>query len=155
MRGRDQACISPARVESRYGRAPRPRPRAYIRTSSAANVGADKDSDKRQRLAISSFAKRAGYDLVGEFTDAAVSGAAGACEVGLRQFYRGDAEPEWRAVPRSVSAGGADLAGGRAPALDSPRGKAVSPSDARRPSTARCSLVEMIAHGRSTAGHRS
>jgi hypothetical protein len=25
---------------------------AYIRTSSAANVGADKDSDKRQRLAI-------------------------------------------------------------------------------------------------------
>ena len=24
---------------------------AYIRTSSAANVGADKDSDKRQRLA--------------------------------------------------------------------------------------------------------
>ena len=31
---------------------------AYIRTSSAANVGADKDSDKRQRAAIESFAKR-------------------------------------------------------------------------------------------------
>src|SRR5262249_42512959 len=48
---------------------------AYIRTSSAANVGADKDSDRRQRLAISLFAKRASFDLVGEFTDAAVSGA--------------------------------------------------------------------------------
>jgi DNA invertase Pin-like site-specific DNA recombinase len=48
---------------------------AYIRTSSAANVGADKDSDKRQRAAIESFANRAGFHLVGEFTDAAVSGA--------------------------------------------------------------------------------
>ena len=48
---------------------------AYIRTSSAANVGADKDSDKRQRAAIEAFAKRAGLALVGEFTDAAVSGA--------------------------------------------------------------------------------
>jgi len=48
---------------------------AYIRTSSAANVGADKDSEKRQRAAIESFARRTGFDLVGEFTDAAVSGA--------------------------------------------------------------------------------
>lgn len=48
---------------------------AYIRTSSAANVGADKDSDKRQRAAIEGFAKRAGFELVGEFNDAAVSGA--------------------------------------------------------------------------------
>jgi len=48
---------------------------AYIRTSSAANVGADKDSDKRQRAAIEAFARRAGHDLVGEFNDAAVSGA--------------------------------------------------------------------------------
>jgi DNA invertase Pin-like site-specific DNA recombinase len=48
---------------------------AYLRTSSAANVGADKDSDRRQREAIASFAKRAGYELVGEFNDAAVSGA--------------------------------------------------------------------------------
>ena len=48
---------------------------AYIRTSSAANVGADKDSDKRQRAAIEGYAKRAGFALVGEFTDAAVSGA--------------------------------------------------------------------------------
>ena len=48
---------------------------AYIRTSSAANVGTDKDSDKRQRAAIEAFAKRSGFALVGEFTDAAVSGA--------------------------------------------------------------------------------
>ena len=33
---------------------------AYLRTSSAANVGADKDSDKRQRQAIEAFARRAG-----------------------------------------------------------------------------------------------
>jgi DNA invertase Pin-like site-specific DNA recombinase len=48
---------------------------ACIRTSSAANVGIDKDSDKRQRAAIEGYAKRAGFTLVGEFTDAAVSGA--------------------------------------------------------------------------------
>jgi hypothetical protein len=36
---------------------------AYLRTSSAANVGTDKDSDKRQRAAIEAFAKRAGYEL--------------------------------------------------------------------------------------------
>src|SRR5437016_739137 len=48
---------------------------AYIRTSSAANVGADKDSEKRQRAAIESFAKNAAFSLAGEFTDAAVSGA--------------------------------------------------------------------------------
>jgi phosphoglycolate phosphatase-like HAD superfamily hydrolase len=48
---------------------------AYLRTSSAANVGADKDSDKRQREAIAAFAKRAGFVLVSEYYDAAVSGA--------------------------------------------------------------------------------
>jgi DNA invertase Pin-like site-specific DNA recombinase len=48
---------------------------AYIRTSSAANVGSDKDSDKRQRRSIEAFAKRTGFVLVGEFYDAAVSGA--------------------------------------------------------------------------------
>lgn len=47
---------------------------AYIRTSSAANVGTDKDSDKRQRAAIVAFAKREGFALVDEFTDAAVKG---------------------------------------------------------------------------------
>lgn len=48
---------------------------AYLRTSSAANVGDGKDSDKRQRDAIQAYAKYAGYELVGEFYDAAVSGA--------------------------------------------------------------------------------
>jgi DNA invertase Pin-like site-specific DNA recombinase len=47
----------------------------YLRTSSAANVGADKDSDRRQREAITAFARRTGYELVVEFYDAAVSGA--------------------------------------------------------------------------------
>jgi DNA invertase Pin-like site-specific DNA recombinase len=48
---------------------------AYTRTSSAANVGVDKDSDKRQRAAIQGFAKRAGFVLAGEFSDPGVSGA--------------------------------------------------------------------------------
>ena len=48
---------------------------AYLRTSSTANVGVDKDSDKRQRHAITAFAKHAGYEPVGEYFDAAVSGA--------------------------------------------------------------------------------
>jgi DNA invertase Pin-like site-specific DNA recombinase len=47
----------------------------YLRTSSATNVGDDKDSEKRQRVAIERFAKRAGYDLVDWFHDPAVSGA--------------------------------------------------------------------------------
>ena len=48
---------------------------AYLRTSSATNVGPDRDSDKRQRAAIVAFARRAGFTLVDEFYDAAVSGA--------------------------------------------------------------------------------
>jgi DNA invertase Pin-like site-specific DNA recombinase len=47
----------------------------YIRTSSATNVGEGKDSDRRQRVAIERFAKRAGHDIVDWFDDAAVSGA--------------------------------------------------------------------------------
>jgi DNA invertase Pin-like site-specific DNA recombinase len=53
----------------------RPRAIAYLRTSSATNVGRDRDSDKRQRLAVETFARANGYDLVGECYDAAVSGA--------------------------------------------------------------------------------
>ncbi len=34
---------------------------AYLRTSSAANVGADKDSEKRQRQAITAYAKSARF----------------------------------------------------------------------------------------------
>lgn len=49
---------------------------AYLRTSSAANVGEDKDSDKRQMAAIESFAGRAGFEIVlPPYYDAAVGGA--------------------------------------------------------------------------------
>jgi DNA invertase Pin-like site-specific DNA recombinase len=46
---------------------------AYLRTSSAANVGGD--SDQRQREAIRRYAKSAGYTIKAEYYDAAVSGA--------------------------------------------------------------------------------
>ena len=48
---------------------------AYLRTSSATNVGTDKDSDKRQRAAIEAFAKRTGFTIIAEYYDKAVSGA--------------------------------------------------------------------------------
>ena len=48
---------------------------AYYRTSSASNVGDDKDSLKRQREAVTVYAKRSGHSIVEEFYDAAVSGA--------------------------------------------------------------------------------
>ena len=62
---------------------------AYLRTSSAANVDKDgegdkskqvvieafKDSARRQRAAIAAYAKAAGYEVVAEFNDEAVSGA--------------------------------------------------------------------------------
>jgi DNA invertase Pin-like site-specific DNA recombinase len=46
---------------------------AYLRTSSAANLGGD--SEPRQREAIRSYAARAGLEVVKEFRDPAVSGA--------------------------------------------------------------------------------
>jgi DNA invertase Pin-like site-specific DNA recombinase len=48
---------------------------AYYRTSSAGNVGEDKDSLTRQTVAVEAYAKCAGYELVDSFYDAAVSGA--------------------------------------------------------------------------------
>ena len=48
---------------------------AYYRTSSAANVGSDKDSERRQREAVATYAKIAKLDVDAEFYDAAVSGA--------------------------------------------------------------------------------
>ena len=48
---------------------------AYMRTSSAANVGEDKDSDKRQQRNITDFAKANGYQIIDTFYDAAVSGS--------------------------------------------------------------------------------
>jgi DNA invertase Pin-like site-specific DNA recombinase len=46
---------------------------AYLRTSSAANVGGD--SDVRQRLAIEAYANAHGIEIAQVFNDAAVSGA--------------------------------------------------------------------------------
>jgi DNA invertase Pin-like site-specific DNA recombinase len=48
---------------------------AYMRTSSAANVGEGKDSERRQRAAIAGYARAAGYEIVDWFYDAAVRGA--------------------------------------------------------------------------------
>ncbi len=47
----------------------------YLRTSSVTNVGEDKDSDKRQREAIQSFANRNGVEIVAWYYDAGVKGA--------------------------------------------------------------------------------
>lgn len=47
----------------------------YYRTSSAANVGTDKDSLTRQQAAVLDYAKATGLEIVKEFYDAAVSGA--------------------------------------------------------------------------------
>ena len=46
---------------------------AYYRTSSATNV--DGDSERRQREAVASYAKAHRIEIVGEYYDAAVSGA--------------------------------------------------------------------------------
>jgi DNA invertase Pin-like site-specific DNA recombinase len=46
----------------------------YARTSSATNVGDDKDSIPRQRKAIQAYANKAGYNIVAWFDDPAVNG---------------------------------------------------------------------------------
>jgi DNA invertase Pin-like site-specific DNA recombinase len=48
---------------------------AYFRTSSATNVGADKDSERRQRDAVQAYAKATRLTVTEAFYDAAVSGA--------------------------------------------------------------------------------
>ena len=48
---------------------------AYYRTSSATNVGTDKDSLTRQKSAVTAYAKAHGIRILDEFYDAAVSGA--------------------------------------------------------------------------------
>jgi DNA invertase Pin-like site-specific DNA recombinase len=69
----------------------------YLRTSSAANVGDDKDSDKRQRKAIERYAKSAGYVIADDdwYYDAAVSGADNLAE-----------RPGWRALMARILANG-------------------------------------------------
>jgi DNA invertase Pin-like site-specific DNA recombinase len=48
---------------------------AYLRTSSAANIGEGKDSGRRQFAAIEAYAKRARIELVGTYHDEAVKGS--------------------------------------------------------------------------------
>lgn len=48
---------------------------AYLRTSSAADVGVDKDSERRQGEAVQAFARSTGYEIIESYYDAAVSGA--------------------------------------------------------------------------------
>ena len=48
---------------------------AYFRTSSASNVGCEKDSLARQRSSVTAFAGRVGYQVVDEFYNSAVGGA--------------------------------------------------------------------------------
>ena len=48
---------------------------AYLRTSSAADIGEDKDGGRRQLHAIQAFAKRAGIELAGTFHDEGVKGS--------------------------------------------------------------------------------
>ena len=47
---------------------------SYFRTSSATNVGDDKDSLKRQQDAVRAYAAAAGLEIVREYYDAAVKG---------------------------------------------------------------------------------
>jgi DNA invertase Pin-like site-specific DNA recombinase len=74
---------------------------AYLRTSSAANVGEDKDSAKRQFLAIKAYAGRSGYVIeLPPYYDAAVSGAdAVDARPGFRQMLTYLAEhPDVRTI---------------------------------------------------------
>jgi len=48
---------------------------SYFRTSSDTNVGADKDSTERQRQAVATYAKAAGYEIIGEYSDDGIKGA--------------------------------------------------------------------------------
>ena len=48
---------------------------ALFRTSSMSNVGEDNDPLKRQRVAVATFAKREGYELIAEYSDDGVKGA--------------------------------------------------------------------------------
>jgi DNA invertase Pin-like site-specific DNA recombinase len=48
---------------------------AYYRTSSATNVGEERDTLKRQRAAVGAYAAQHGVEVVGEEYDAAVRGA--------------------------------------------------------------------------------
>jgi DNA invertase Pin-like site-specific DNA recombinase len=58
---------------------------AYLRTSSAANIGADKHSETRQREAIEAFATANGFEIVASYYDSAVKGSDA---IGQRRGFR-------------------------------------------------------------------
>jgi hypothetical protein len=60
---------------------------AYLRTSSAANVGADKNSDKRQHAAIQGYAKRDGFEFVAEYYDGQPAMSAARIAAYLRKTF--------------------------------------------------------------------
>ena len=62
-----------ARASARRSEAPKVV--MYIRTSSAANVGDDKDSESRQRARCQEFADNRSMTIMQEYKDPAVSGA--------------------------------------------------------------------------------
>jgi hypothetical protein len=47
---------------------------AYFRTSSMTNVDDEKDTLKRQRQAVTAFAKSGGYGIIAEYSDNGVKG---------------------------------------------------------------------------------
>ena len=53
---------------------------AYVRMSSLANAGEEKDSEPRQKYAIEAYAVVAGLEVVKWFRDAGVSGAESVCD---------------------------------------------------------------------------
>lgn len=63
--------------DEKQGRNGRTKAVAYMRTSSATNVGEDKDSEKRQRKVIAAYAKSARFEIAPAdwFYDPAVKGA--------------------------------------------------------------------------------
>ena len=87
---------------------------AYFRTSSMTNVGEDSDTLKRQREAVETFAKSAGYDVIAEYSDDGVRGSdpvdqrpgfAAMLEHiagnGVRSHHRRDGEPLRRRPDRT------------------------------------------------------
>ena len=70
---------------------------AYFRTSSAANTGPDKDSERRQRTAVTAYAEALKFEVVAEFYDAAVSSADPVIAARV-------SSPCWNTVPQTTSA---------------------------------------------------
>jgi DNA invertase Pin-like site-specific DNA recombinase len=73
-----QECLTASVKRAQYGAmntTPNATAVAYYRTSSATNVGADKDSLKRQQAAVAACAAARGLEIVHEYYDDAVSGA--------------------------------------------------------------------------------